>query len=204
MSETAAVRVRPATAQDLEVLGDIEAAADTTFEALLGPSPFGDDPPPTGTQRAAEPGFVLAAVVDGAVMGRDEGPVSRGTAAPGSRPPGSPIVHINRPVGFVHVLERDGQAHLEQLAVLPGCQGQGLGTALVEAACREARRRGHRTITLRTYAEVAFNGPYYARRGFEEVPVPSTDLHRELERAEQVLDLARHGRRIVMRRDLDG
>lgn len=188
------MRVRPATEQDLAVLGDVEAAADTTFEALLGPSPFGDSPPPAGTERAAEPGFLLAAVVDGADMGWAEDPV----------PPGSSLAHGDRPAGFVHVLERDGQAHLEQLAVLPGYQGLGLGTALVEAACTEARRRGHLSITLRTYADIPFNGPFYARRGFVEVPAPRTDLHRELERAEQAVDLARHGRRVVMRRDLDG
>ncbi|WP_444581593.1 GNAT family N-acetyltransferase [Brachybacterium sp. AOP25-B2-12] len=164
--------MRPASPADLAALQEIEEAADRTFEPLLGPRPFGDERAPTGEQRATEPGFVLAAV--------------DGTAV----------------VGFAHVLVRGPEAHLEQLAVLPSHHGQGVGTALIEAACDTARALGHRSITLRTYADIPFNAPLYARRGFRIMPDPDTPLHRALVEAEEQADLFRHGARVTMLREL--
>jgi GNAT superfamily N-acetyltransferase len=105
------------------------------------------------------------------------------------------------PVGFVQVDELDGLAHVSELAVLPRWMGQGIGTALVERACSWAAANGYPAITLTTYADVPWNAPFYANRGFVE----STDLGPGLAAVrarERELGLDDVGRRVVMRRAL--
>lgn len=105
------------------------------------------------------------------------------------------------PVGFVRVDEVDGLAHVEELAVLPGSMRRGIGTRLLERACEWAGTRGYPAITLITFADVAWNAPFYAARGFTE----SADLTPGLERlrdGERTAGLDAVGRRIVMRRAL--
>jgi GNAT superfamily N-acetyltransferase len=105
------------------------------------------------------------------------------------------------PVGFVLVGEVDGLAHVEELGVIPKWMGQGLGSRLLERAVEWARAKGYPAITLTTFADVPWNAPFYAARGFVEVADPSPGLVavREHERA---LGLDDVGRRIVMRREL--
>lgn len=105
------------------------------------------------------------------------------------------------PVGFVRVEEVDGLAHIEELAVLPGRMRRGLGTSLLEAACTWAKAHDYPAITLITYADVTWNGPFYAARRFVEVPEPTPELV-ELRDWETTMGLDRLGRRIVMRREL--
>lgn len=133
-----------------------------------------DEWPPstTAAERRAAPGFTWVAVVGGEV------------------------------VGFVQVLEVDGAAHLEQVSVLPEVGGRGIGRRLVEAAVAEARRRGYREITLRTFADVAFNAPFYASCGFVE-SAPTTPFQVGLVAVEERLGLTSLGRRIQMTRALD-
>lgn len=105
------------------------------------------------------------------------------------------------PVGAVRVEEVDGLAHIELLAVIPGRMREGLGTALLEAACRWAAANGYPAITLITFADVAWNAPFYAARGF----VALTDLTpglAELRDWERAVGLETIGRRMVMRREL--
>lgn len=40
------------------------------------------------------------------------------------------------------------------------------GSALVEHIAAWSRDRGHPALTLTTYRDVPWNGPYYVRRGF--------------------------------------
>ncbi|GEC74912.1 hypothetical protein GCM10010213_09700 [Microbacterium maritypicum] len=100
-------------------------------------------------------------------------------------------------MGFVHVLEIDGHAHLEQLSVLPSFGRRGIGRQLVTAALAEARRRGHTDVTLRTYTDVPWNAPFYASCGFVESE-PDTALLRELVAIEESLGLFEHGPRVQM------
>ena len=58
--------------------------------------------------------------------------------------PGFLLVAGDPAVGFTHVLFLDDAAHLQQLAVHPEAMGRGVGTALVDGACDEARSRGLR------------------------------------------------------------
>ncbi|MCG7307923.1 GNAT family N-acetyltransferase [Brachybacterium sp. ACRRE] len=196
------VRLREATAEDLDSLEAIEAEGDALFADVFGPAPFGPDSTQSGASRAAEPGIVLVAVVDD------------GTArADGTRHGEASTESV---VGFAHVREVEKrpsdedppEAHLEQLAVLPAHGRRGIGRSLVEAACAWAAARGHARISLRTYAEVPWNAPFYVRCGFrvseDDAPGGALDtaLQRGLVAAEREAGLVRLGRRVLMLRDL--
>jgi GNAT superfamily N-acetyltransferase len=105
------------------------------------------------------------------------------------------------PVGFVQIQEVDGLAHIAEIAVIPRWMRQGIGTALLERACEWARRHGYPAITLTTYADVPWNGPYYARRGFAELTDLTPGLA-ALRAREASLGLDEVGARVAMRRDL--
>ncbi|WP_315637564.1 MULTISPECIES: GNAT family N-acetyltransferase [Microbacterium] len=167
--------IRFATAADHVVLEELERAADLILIERFGARSW---PPPTSNEeRQDAPGFVLVAALPS--------------------PADEQADHPSTPVGFAHVLEVDGEAHLEQLSVRPEHARRGVGRALVVAAQEEARRRGHRRLTLRTYADVPWNAPFYARCGFEE-SAPDTDFLRALVGVEERLNLSVHGRRIQM------
>ncbi|HEY5231469.1 MAG TPA: GNAT family N-acetyltransferase [Galbitalea sp.] len=159
--------VRLAEPRDLALLEAIENTADSLLVDHVHASAW--DPAPTGEARASSPGFVLV--------------VSQSTG--------------EEAVGFVHVLEVDGHAHLEQLSVLPGQARRGLGRMLVEAAKNTANEHGYDRITLRTYADVPWNAPFYSTCGFVESE-PQTEFHRRLVEAERDLGLEKYGRRIQM------
>jgi GNAT superfamily N-acetyltransferase len=104
------------------------------------------------------------------------------------------------PVGFARLEVVAGEAHLGQLAVHPDHARRGHGTALVEAAFDWARAQGYVSMTLTTYRDVAWNGPFYARLGFVEIDIansPELTAQRDHERA---LGLDDKGPRIAMRR----
>lgn len=107
----------------------------------------------------------------------------------------------NPPVAFVQIDEVDGSAHVQELAVLPAHMRQGLGTALLEAACDWARAAGYPAITLTTYADVPWNGPFYEARQFVELDRLAPELA-EIRDWERDVGLDAVGRRIAMRRDL--
>lgn len=72
--------------------------------------------------------------------------------------------------GFALCDEKDGTAYLAELAVHPRAQGGRRGAALVEAAAAWGRRRGKARLSLSTFRDIPWNGPYYRRLGFEPMP----------------------------------
>jgi GNAT superfamily N-acetyltransferase len=72
------------------------------------------------------------------------------------------------PVGLCRIDAIDGGAHLEQLSVHPGHTRRGLGRALLRAGVEWAASRGYPELTLCTYRDVPWNGPFYASEGFDE------------------------------------
>ncbi len=102
-----------------------------------------------------------------------------------------------RLVGFAHLTNPDGHAHLEQLSVLPAYGRRGIGTALVRAVLEEARWAGHDRVSLCTFRDVPFNGPFYASLGFAEVAVPEP-FQQRLRAAEIGLHLDEVGVRVVL------
>lgn len=151
-------------------MADIERAADEIFAASFGVMSWDD--PPSGATRASMPGFILVVAEEE----REDAPA----------------------VGFVHVIEHEGGAHLEQLSVLPEHGRRGHGRALLDAAIDEAAARGRHALTLRSYAEVPWNAPFYRSAGFVEAPAPDDDFHRGLIDSEQRLGLSEHGARVHM------
>lgn len=171
MSELPLV-IRHAQPADHESLEVIETAADALLIDLLG---AGKWPASTGaSERAAAPGFVLVA----------EDATAAGAV-----------------VGFTQVLEIDGHAHLEQLSVLPAYGRRGIGRRLLSAALSETGDRGYSRITLRTYAEVPWNAPFYASCGFL-MSLPETPFLRQLVETESRLGLDAYGRRVQMTAEL--
>ena len=89
------------------------------------------------------------------------------------------------PVCFVCAELVDGIPHIRQLAVLPDHGRKGLGRALVEGACNWARTEGFDAITLTTYRDVGWNGPFYKSLGFVTIDILTPGLRaiREHERS---------------------
>jgi GNAT superfamily N-acetyltransferase len=161
--------VRHARAADLVRIQAIEDAGVPLFEEQFGDL-SGDvlaSPGADGRDRVLEPGFLLVA-----------GPVGE-------------------PVGFAHVVYVDGLAHLAQLSVHPKATRRGIGSALVRESMAEAWQAGFDRMSLTTYRDLPFNGPFYARLGFAEVAVPEPFLLRQRAH-ERSLGLDRHGPRVVM------
>jgi GNAT superfamily N-acetyltransferase len=107
-----------------------------------------------------------------------------------------------RPVAYLIADVVDGNAHLEQVSVHPSHARQRIGAALMARMIEWAEHEKLPAVTLTTYTEVPWNGPYYERHGFryltEDEPTPGLKGIREAEKA--------HGLdrwpRACMRRDL--
>ena len=162
--------VRQATADDLELLEAIENEADALFATVF--SIDGWRPAPSYSKPSQQNGFILVA----------------------SDRPGSDAI------GFAHVLVVRGSGHLEQLSVRPSAAHRGHGRALVEAVKSESRLRGCKRVTLRTFADVPWNAPFYLSCGFIERD-PDSGFLRDLLVTEQQRGLG-YGRRVQMNFDL--
>ena len=93
----------------------------------------------------------------------------------------------DRPVGYLILDVVDDAAHIEQVSVHPDHARKGLGRALIERAATWASARGLQSLTLTTYVDVPWNGPYYERLGFRYLAAgeetPGLRAVRERERA---------------------
>ena len=154
-----------AETRDLDGLDDIENSADSLLVDYLDAADW--ESALSGLSRATTPGYLLVAAE------------STESAA----------------IGFVHVIEVDGHAHLEQLSVQPDKGRQGVGRGLVQAAMTEAAARGYEKLTLRTFALVPWNAPFYATCGFS-VSEPESRFQRQLVMTEERLGLGKFGRRV--------
>ena len=81
---------------------------------------------------------------------------------------------ISKPVGFVAAIPMDTALYIAEISTIVEYQGKGVGSALIGAVIDWAREEftGAKTkprVTLTTYREVPWNGPWYRRRGFKEV-----------------------------------
>ncbi|MPZ84995.1 MAG: GNAT family N-acetyltransferase [Actinophytocola sp.] len=131
--------IRLARPDDLPALVDIERSAGEPFRAI-GMALVADDDPGT---------------VEDLAPYQEDGRAWVSTDAD------------DRPVGYLLAEVVDGHAHIEQVSVRPTHGRRGLGRQLIETAREWALARGFDTVSLTTYAEVPWNGPYYARLGFE-------------------------------------
>lgn len=168
------VVIRPAVTADVAAIAGIEVAAGALFRTV-GMDAVADEPP--------SPAEVIAGYVE----------AGRSWVAADDR----------GPVGFLLADVVDGAAHIEQVSVHPDRSRAGIGRQLIDTAADWARAQGMTAMTLTTFADVAWNGPYYTRLGFEAIP--DADLPPRLRRIRE--DEAGRGldrwSRVAMRRRLD-
>jgi GNAT superfamily N-acetyltransferase len=108
----------------------------------------------------------------------------------------------DRPASFVMAVLLDGCLHVEQLSTAPASARRGLGRALLDHAADRARAGGLPALTLTTFADVPWNGPYYERCGFRVLrDAEITPGLREVRAHEIALGLDRWPR-VCMRRDV--
>jgi GNAT superfamily N-acetyltransferase len=130
--------IRPARDEDLPTLQDIERAAGAGFRDLGMDAVADDAPPDVETLRSFQRDGRAWVFVDG----------------------------DDRPVAYLIVDAVDGHAHVEQVTVHPAHARHGIGRRLIDRADTWAAEHGRPGLTLTTYVDVAWNGPYYQRLGF--------------------------------------
>jgi GNAT superfamily N-acetyltransferase len=72
----------------------------------------------------------------------------------------------DQPIGFAIVHQLPTSVHLHELDVDPRYARQGVGRQLIATIVAWARAAGASALTLSTFGDIAWNGPYYARLGF--------------------------------------
>ncbi len=72
-------------------------------------------------------------------------------------------------VGYALTYRQPNFCHLRELNVHPDHGRRGLGRRLVDHVVDEARQSGCDGVALTTFTDVPFNGPWYARLGFEVI-----------------------------------
>ena len=73
------------------------------------------------------------------------------------------------PVGFALALALGEEAEIVSLGVLPEHRRRGIGSALLDAICGEARSRGAARVVLEMASDNEAASELYARRGFRVV-----------------------------------
>jgi GNAT superfamily N-acetyltransferase len=76
------------------------------------------------------------------------------------------LVAGDPPIAFAAVTRLDGHLHLEQMSVQADQARQGIGSLLLN----EVIGRSGPGLTLLTFRDVPWNGPWYMRHGFVEFP----------------------------------
>jgi ribosomal protein S18 acetylase RimI-like enzyme len=148
--DNARVRVRPLAADELTAVQQIENAAGRPF-AEIGMDEIANDAPPDRDRLSVYQTDGRAWVL---------------------------VDDLDAPIGFVLVDLVDGGAHIEQVSIHPDYARRGLGRSLIDHVAAWARGRRLCAVTLTTFADVAWNGPYYQRLGF--VAVAPGDLGPQL------------------------
>ncbi len=135
--------VRPARNSDVDELRTVERAAGEAFR-LLGMHSVADDEPPS---TAALRRFIDA--------GR-AWVVERG----------------DQVAAYVIADIVDGCVHVEQVSVHPDHAHQRLGATLIDHLAAWSIDHGYPALTLTTFRDVPWNGPYYERCGFHWMADP--------------------------------
>jgi GNAT superfamily N-acetyltransferase len=132
------VRARPAVPEDLPALRDIEWAAGQQYRNFELGHVADDEPPPIDVlARYAVDGRSWVATNDS-----------------------------DQPIGYIIVDIIDGSGHIEQVRVVPDCQGRGVGRALIEHVKNWAISMNLSALTLTTFGHIPCNRPLYEHLGF--------------------------------------
>ena len=133
--------IRLARNDDIDFLAAIEIAAGRLFAEIGMADVAGDGPTTAATHRAGLRRGHLWVAADA----------------------------DDRPVGFALVRPLDGCIYLQEISVHPDHGAQGNGTRLLDAVVAWARSSRQPAVTLSTFRDVAWNGPWYRRYGFREL-----------------------------------
>ena len=133
--------VRLARAEDIPLLGPIELAAGRLFVEIGMADVADGEPTEVEALRAGLAGGHLWGVADD----RDA------------------------PVGFALTKPLDGCLYLNEISVHPEHGRRGLGSLLLDAVAAQARAEGFPGVTLSTFRDVPWNGPWYHRYGFRDL-----------------------------------
>ena len=154
------ITVRIAQEADAEALPDIEQSAGEAYRGIAELAWIADD--------------------DNQTAERHRELIAKGTCWVA-------VEHDGRPVAFLSAETQDDTLHIWELAVRIDRQRSGIGRALLETAIAGARERRLVALTLTTFQDVIWNGPFYQKLGF------------------QVLDDAQAGERLrqILRREIE-
>jgi len=78
------------------------------------------------------------------------------------------VAETENPCGFIKAIYDGSRALIHLLSVHPHCQRQGIGTALVNAACKELSHRGAPSVSA-TVTEQSVR--FWEKQGFKRMPV---------------------------------
>lgn len=74
-------------------------------------------------------------------------------------------------IGFaLYSIRGENDFYLDQLSVDPTHGRKGVGAALVQACLQRSEDLGHSEVFLSTFRKLEWNGPFYKRLGFKELP----------------------------------
>ncbi|MEM6625164.1 MAG: GNAT family N-acetyltransferase [Pseudomonadota bacterium] len=73
-------------------------------------------------------------------------------------------------VGFALCADRGDDLYLDQISVMPDHGRRGLGARLTRRVIQEAETRSYKRVSLSTFRKVPWNGPFYKKLGFKEIP----------------------------------
>lgn len=107
-------------------------------------------------------------------------------------------------LGFLAAEQVGTDLHIKEVSVRAEHQGRGLGRRLIEAARAHAGTAGLRALTLTTFRDVAWNGPFYARLGFEVLSTPGLGPRLSAILASEAARGLPGERRCAMRLNLEG
>lgn len=165
--------IRPAIDADVPTMMAIELDAGEMFRTV-GLDAIADEETddPEALRAYVDEGTAWIAVIDGQVVGYAIGSVV------------------------------DGSAHLDQVSVIRSAQGNGVGRALIERVEQWGREQRLSFITLTTFVDVAWNGPYYARLGYVDIPQNELTPGLAVIRANEIANGLDLRPRIAMRKPL--
>jgi GNAT superfamily N-acetyltransferase len=142
-------------------------------------------PEPPGLRRATADDLpAIKAIIDAAYtryltrMDKPPAPMLRDYAA--SVADGTTWVTGSPVTAVLTLYPRDDHLLVENVAVHPSAQGQGLGGALMSFAEQEATRRGLTRMALVTHEVMTENQAIYARLGYVEVARRAEDGYRRI------------------------
>jgi GNAT superfamily N-acetyltransferase len=142
--------LRSATSADLPRMIAVEIAAAKIFPVSVLPAEVGRSGSPDELQASVANGLAWVATVDQDLI-----------------------------VGFLAAQAINTSLHIVEMDVLPSHGRRGIGALLLEHAVKQCRALGLRETTLTTFLSVPWNGPFYAKYGFQPVRDASEHVHLE-------------------------